>query len=105
MLVVPEIPTREARFEFRQLAIGIDSGDAGQSVVTRQVVPHAFGFVVEEHEGSPVGPAIGAEGENFSVDLSAVRGSQIDQGSVGHRHVGFAELLIGDLVPAQTLMG
>ena len=69
------------------------------------LVPQAFGLVIKEHEGVAIDPPTGAESQHLSIDFAAVHGSQVDQRSVGHGHVGIPKLLVGDFVPAHGADG
>ena len=77
--------------------------DPGQSIGVWKRVLKSSRFPVIQDEGAIVGPPAGGESEALPIQLTAVHGSQIDQGSVGNGCLNRPKAFIDAFVAHQAL--
>ena len=91
------------RGQHRQKLVLQWARNAGQSVRIRKGIPQCFRLFVIQHERAVIGPSARCYGVSLSVQLAAVHGSQVDQGSVGDGRLRMPDAVVDDFVPNQPL--
>ena len=78
--------------------VAFESAAHGVEGIVFTGVPNGVGFAVEKDEDFVEGVAGGAEADFLVVDFATVHDSQVDEGSVGDRHVRVAKGVVDDFV-------